>query len=225
MDENRPHEFFGDVAIPFVPGTGYVGMGTVPGAPAQPVVALVIEAEVDTYDGKPMESIWLKARLHGKEPGKQGDCEYLMFATDARELEPVIAAIAEVAMGRPQPGSGRIAGSFSGYHNQAQIAADETVTEECREGLSAEVRRGLGGRGVELALRDDGQRDAFEKHSRAFATGGADRAVARLNAELDPAAVTTLLSEFARLREWQEGMRRKVEAYVEAEASPPAPGF
>lgn len=223
MSDDRPHEFFTSAEIPFVPGTGFVGMGTVPGAAAQPVVALRIEAETDVYDGEAMETIWIKARLHGRAPA-QDDSEYLMCAARARELEPVIAALAEASVGRSPMTGLRLPGAYQGYHNRAQVEADRDVTEECREGLSAEVRKGPGGQGVELVLRDAGQREAFERHARAFSTGGSDRAVARLNATFEPTAVATMLAEFTRLKEWQAGMRAKVEAYVDGQPAAPAPG-
>ena len=224
MSDARPHEFFTSAEIPFVPGTGFVGMGTVPGVVAQPVVALRIEAETDVFEDEAMETIWLKARLHGHAPG-QGDSEFLMCAGRARELEPVIAALAEAATGRSPMTGLRLPGAYQGYHNRAQIEADPEITEECREGLSAEVRKLLGGQGVELVLRDAAQRKAFGLLSQAFSAGGADRAVTRLNATFEPTAAATLLAEFDRLKLWQDGMRAKVEAYLDGQPAASAPGL
>jgi hypothetical protein len=215
------HEHFDHTPIPFVPGSALVGIATVEGAPAQPVQALVIEAEIYEFQGEAVESIWIKGRL----PSADDKDEYLMFAGGAEEIAPIVQAIVEASRGFVGKGGTVLPGRHTGYHNTAQIEHLDTVSEEGIGGLVAFVRPGRDGRGFELALRDDGQQASFERSRASFSSGGRDSAVTRLVGELDGPAQQLLLSEYGRLRAWQEDVRNKVKASVEAKADAPAPGL
>ena len=217
-------ERFASRDIPLAPGTGFIGMGTVPGMAATQVTALRFEAESYAFEGEVVETVWLMARVpdDGRSPSR---LEFLMCAARARELEPVVAALAEAAVGRSPMTGLRMPGAYQGYHDSAQVAADAGLTEECRENLTCEVRRGPLGRGVELVLRDAAQAREFERASRSFPTGGSDRAVARLNAVMAPEAAAALLAEFAGLKAWQGEARKKIEDAIDAEPAAPAPVF
>ena len=200
--------YYATPLFPIASGTGLLG-ASINGAMPDPAFGFWLEWEGNAApeEAEVTENMWVRVATSRDNGPQTGRGDHLVFASDARKIERLFAAIVEASTRRLDTVT--MPDKYDGYRNHAQSQFDENARDDGIENLTCRVMS-----------RQDG---SFEVYLGDEAKVG-EGPVARLNGKLAPEHIVLLQTEFAKFREARDEAMRDLNKVLEAgQSSAPAP--